>query len=180
MSESWKQIDGLLYEVSDLGRVRRSAPGRGTFVGRIIKPNLTKGGYWNIGIGRKSGGRTRLVHQLVAEAFLGRCPDGQEVNHKNGVKTDNHASNLEYVTRSENAKHAFRIGLCRPHVAVFGPSHHNAKLSEMDVRVIRRLGESCVLSLAEMALLFGVYKQHIWRIVRGKARTHDGRNAWKR
>jgi hypothetical protein len=47
----------------------------------------------------------------VAEAFLGPIPNGREVNHKNGVKTDNRAGNLEYMTRRENLQHAKRLGL---------------------------------------------------------------------
>lgn len=52
-----------------------------------------------------------LVHRLVAVAFLGPIPDGQEVNHLDGNKANNRASNLEYVTRKGNMAHAQRIGI---------------------------------------------------------------------
>jgi hypothetical protein len=54
-----------------------------------------------------------FVHRIVAAAFIGPCPDGLEINHKNGIKLDNRAENLEYTTRSANMKHAYDSGLRR-------------------------------------------------------------------
>jgi ribosomal protein S25 len=56
---------------------------------------------------RKSPG----IHQLVTAAFLGPCPEGKQVNHKNGNKRDNRVENLEYLTPDENKAHAKRTGL---------------------------------------------------------------------
>lgn len=75
------------------------------------------------------GGRECLVHRLVAAAFLGVPTVGQEVNHKNGIRDDNRASNLEYVTRRENMRDAARRGTL-------------GKLSASEARAIRSSSES--------------------------------------
>lgn len=78
--------------------------------------------------------RLRTVHRLVAEAFLGACPDGKsEINHKNGVKADPRAANLEWCTRSENEQHAYDV---LGHKAPRGEAQGHAKLTEADVRMV--------------------------------------------
>lgn len=61
-----------------------------------------------IGKGKKT---LHTVHSLVAEAFIGSRPTNHEINHKDGCKTNNHVSNLEYIIPSENVRHAFKTGL---------------------------------------------------------------------
>jgi hypothetical protein len=56
---------------------------------------------------------SKEVHVLVAEVFLGPRPNGAEINHKNGIKADNHYRNLEYTTQAENFQHALDTGLLR-------------------------------------------------------------------
>ena len=72
-------------------------------------------------LGWTKNGQIR-VHRLVAHCWIGPCPKGMEVNHIDGNKANNHADNLEYVTSSENKKHAVEIGLVKT-----GKSHHNTK-----------------------------------------------------
>lgn len=55
-------------------------------------------------------GHSRTVHSLVAAAFIGPCPQGQEVRHKDGTRTNNTADNLEYGTRTDNLRDAIRHG----------------------------------------------------------------------
>lgn len=111
--EIWKVINGFPnYEVSNIGRVRSNFPGRGY---RILKPELDKYGYKKLNIFKNGKKYTKTVHRLVAETFLGK-QEGLQVNHIDGVKTNNHINNLEWVTPSENTRHAFRLGLATVHV----------------------------------------------------------------
>lgn len=129
--ESWKQIPSYPdYAVSTRGRLKRLTAKRGTYVGRIIvSSGITPNGYPFIGL-RKNGRRTSLyVHRLVSEAFHGICPKGKQVNHINGIKTDCRADNLQYVTPSENDRHAYSIGLKTP--------TRVCKLTPDEVRYIR-------------------------------------------
>jgi hypothetical protein len=104
--------------VSNLGRVKslpRTAVRRGgvavRYPGVLLRPSLSRG-YLKVGLTLNDGRqKTIRVHILVATAFLGARPEGLDINHRNGVKTDNRAINLEYISRSENNVHAHALGL---------------------------------------------------------------------
>jgi hypothetical protein len=111
MNEEWLPILDGLYEASNLGRIRRAKPGRGTWVGRELKSQLIPNGYLRVMPVIDGKNCNMYVHQLVAEAFLGPCPEGYEVNHVDANKTNNRADNLEYVTHQGNVQHAIAHGL---------------------------------------------------------------------
>lgn len=71
------------------------------------KVSVRKDGYTVVNT-RKS---TNLVHRMVAELYVANSNNKPQVNHKDGDKTNNHWSNLEWVTNSENQKHAYDTGL---------------------------------------------------------------------
>jgi hypothetical protein len=128
-AEEWRPCFGGVYAVSNQGRVRRERPGARTRAGHYLKPFL-RSGYPSVELFDGSGIRKPVrVHVLVAEAFIGPAPEGTEVNHKDGVKTNNCDANLEYVTRSGNCAHAQRLGL--------NHAPDNRKLSASAVREIR-------------------------------------------
>jgi len=113
MNEVWKNIVGYegKYQVSSFGQVRSidriDASGKKR-KGRLLKPCKDKDGYLYVGL--SDGGVTiRRIHKLVAEAFIGSCPNGHQVNHKDENKTNNRIENLEYVTAKQNINYGTGI-----------------------------------------------------------------------
>lgn len=110
--ERWAPVVGWegLYEVSTHGRVRSLArPGHPH--GRYLTPHLAKrGGYLSVGLTRSPKRITAKVHRLVAQAFLGPCPDGLMVRHLDGNPQNPRVENLAYGTASENQLDTVRHG----------------------------------------------------------------------
>ena len=118
---TWRSIPGLpLYEASDTGFIRSKARSvrvhigfktyRKILPGKVLEPRLriTNGREHYIDV--KIGGVNHYVHRLVAMAWhADTWFDGAEVNHINGDKYDNRAVNLEWVTRSQNLLHSYRV-----------------------------------------------------------------------
>ncbi len=116
-TEEWKDVPGYegLYKISSLGRVfsvrRRNVNGRGYTGGYCLKPRTYRNGYKFTGLSKNGEVKNVTIHRLVAESFVDN-PEGKlEVNHIDGDKENNAASNLEWCTRSENNAHAVRTGL---------------------------------------------------------------------
>lgn len=108
----------------------------------------------------------RYVHKLVMDAFVGPCPEGQEVLHDDNDTANNRLGNLRYGTRVENTADKFRHG-----TFVVGSRHKNAKLTEDAVREIRRLhGNGC--SFKELGARYGVTPGVIARAARRKGWRH--------
>lgn len=135
-TEIWKAIPGWegLYEVSDLGRVRSldrtvsamtrwGKPTFRRFSGRVLRQTDNGVGYLVVHCAVGGGRETKLVHRLVAEAFLDREDSKDFVNHRDGRKHNNTVRNLEWCTRSENMQHAHDHELLHPYtVPVIGTS----------------------------------------------------------
>jgi len=119
--EVWCSIKNYenVYAVSNLGRVKslaREIDDKNYFTKRkvgekILKSFLLNSGYLKVNLKVSGYTNNQLVHRLVALAFIDNPDDKEQVNHKNGVKTDNRINNLEWVSRSENTKHAIQTGL---------------------------------------------------------------------
>ena len=107
--ENWASIEGYegLYEVSDSGRVRSLK--RATTSGKVLSQHSGTGGYLSVCLCKNNHKRSFVIHRLVARAFVDNPELKPEVNHINGVRTDNRAENLEWVTRSENERHAYGV-----------------------------------------------------------------------
>lgn len=110
--EIWKPIlcfDNN-YEISSFGRVRKEDHIRKTEVGKTGYERLT------LFKGRKVF-KKYSVHRLVAMHFIPNPENKPQVNHKNGIKTDNRLENLEWVSKSENMIHAIKKGLHKPKIS---------------------------------------------------------------
>jgi len=94
------------YEVNECGVVRRIRDKGNSKAGHIMKQRLDRKGYPIVYLSKNGKDRHPRVHKLVMEVFVAPMPKGYTVNHKNGIKTDNHLGNLEYMTPSQNSLHA--------------------------------------------------------------------------
>lgn len=137
MDEIWRPVVGFegVYEVSDHGRIKRVMGGRGAVAGKILSLNrLNKKGYPTVWLHKFIDGvqvkKFMATHHVVAAAFLSPRPTPQhQINHKDGVKANNHVDNLEWVTNQENMDHSWRMGLR----SYAGENNHTAKLTEREV-----------------------------------------------
>lgn len=155
-----KEIKGYegLYEIDDLGNVTS------------VKRNATKkatvfpSGYAYVRLHKNGEGKSFRVHRLVAEAFLPNPNGYEQVNHINGVKTDNYLGNLEWCNSFQNMRHAKNIGLFN----VSGESNPSAKLTKSDVVNIRNeyVPNSKQYGTVALAKKYGVSNVMIGKIVR--------------
>ena len=163
--EYWKDIQGFAgYQVSNHGRIKNNK------TGKILKPYLTRG-YLRVSLYNDSGRKCKLVHRLVAEAFLPNPENKSDVNHINGCKTDANVCNLEWVSASENMAHAHSNGL-RPVVNTQGENNGFAKLTEIKVFQIKLMLTEGKLTQSEIASMFGVSRSAIKDIKTGRTWRH--------
>ena len=98
--------------------------------GRPLKMCTNNGGYLGTGVARDGSSSRVMLHRVVAEAFIPNPEDKETVNHKNGIKTDNAVSNLEWMTCSENNLHSYRT-LGRQSAKIwlgkFGAEHNRSR-----------------------------------------------------
>ncbi|EAW8084287.1 NUMOD4 motif-containing HNH endonuclease [Salmonella enterica] len=130
-----KQVRGQVRDISGFeGRYQITDSGDviSLISGKFLSPGLKPGGYQFVGLSRKAGSKTyKMVHRLVAEAFIPNPEGKSEVNHKDGDKTNNSIENLEWVTRSENAIHGVENNLLK-----HGFEHYSSKLTPEQVLAI--------------------------------------------
>jgi hypothetical protein len=114
-AEIWRPVVGFeqYYSVSSFGRVRRDKGGKGTKAGKILKISAAgrnKDGttnYQTVSFCVNSRITGRNLHAVVAEVFIGPCPEGMEINHKDLDRNNPRADNLEYVTHVTGKKKKF-------------------------------------------------------------------------
>ncbi len=106
IEERWVIIEEFpRYAVSDHGRIQNIQSGR------ILKPWVNTPGYLSVYFNNR---KLISIHRLVAFLFVDGYFEEAEVNHKDGIKTNNYFRNLEWVTSSNNRKHAYDFGLRQP------------------------------------------------------------------
>lgn len=159
--EQWRPVQGYegLYEVSSSGNVRSIRRGL------VLRAALASAGYPTVRLSRGNRAPTRTVHALVAAAFLGPRPAAHDVNHIDGDKTNNAATNLEYVTAARNTAHAYEIGR-----ALAGERHPSARLTAAQVQEIRELAGR--LTKTDIGRRFGITRQAVRAILVGRTWKH--------
>lgn len=124
----------------------------------------TNGYCWVYGTAGPGSKRRAIgTHRLVWLAFKGPIPFGLEVNHKNGVKSDNRLSNLELLTPSKNVKHSYDM---LDHVRLVGTNSPRSKLTDQQILYIRR--KSNAISADRLAEKFGVSRVTIYNVINRK------------
>ena len=128
-----------------------------------MRPLPDRGGYCHVLLSSGPRRKRYSCHRLVAGAFCKADSIGLEVNHINGIKEDNRAENLEWVTKSQNQLHAIRSGLSH---SVCGEKHGRAKLTKKEVmRVIGMDNEG--LTQVDISKRTGISFWTVSRIVLG-------------
>lgn len=173
--EIFKDIKGFegKYQVSNMGNVK-SLNFNHTQKEKLLSTKGLRKGYPVVSLGNKGN---FSVHRLVAEAFVKRPKGKDQVNHINGVKTDNRSSNLEWVTGSENMQHALKSNLWKPNIENARKISH--KKSSVAVNQINENGDvvNTFKSISSAERKTGI--NHISCVTLGK-RKQAGGFYWER
>ena len=129
---------------------------------KILKTRVGIHGYEYSTLSINKKRKTKKIHRMVAEAFIPNTKNKPQVNHKDGIKTNNNVENLEWVTARENIVHCFnKLG----RKGKRGSSSHLAKLTPNEVRKIRKIKKETDLSNLEISKKFNCSYSQIQRIV---------------
>lgn len=163
--EEWRDIEEYegLYQVSNLGRVRGLPKKRGRQHCKILSHFVRSDGYVTTTLSKNGQLRTFGIHRLVASAFVSNPEGKPQVNHIDGDKANNAASNLEWVTRLENIRHSWETGL----------RDIDTTYAKKRRAVVRGDGE-VFASITEAAKSSGASPQGISRVLKGSLKKTHG------
>ncbi len=173
MEEIWKKVRVIIgpYSVSDYGKIKNYK------TGQILKPSINGRGYYNIDLCKNNNRKTFLVHRLILETFVGPCPEGMECRHLDGNPKNNKLENLKWGTPKENYndrklhgtdRYGFKIG----YKYNIGSKCVTSKLNEKQVRIIKYLLMTKILTPKEITKIFDISKYIISLIKRNKSWKH--------
>jgi hypothetical protein len=157
--EVWKSVKGYegLYAISNYGRVKNIV------TDKVRSPINNGKGYYKLELRKDKIGKRHYIHRMVAEAFLPNPHNKTEVNHKDGKPSNNHISNLEWVTSSENSKHAVYKGALK----AWGNEAKPIEAINLDNGMVTRFA---TISEAERAL----GTRHITDVLKGRRNQCKG------
>lgn len=178
MTEIWKSLNGIVdngeyYEISSHGNIRsidRIDNNGKKRKGKLIKSWKQRDGYFLIGLSNNGKRKIYLVHRLVGFAFVKNLENKNEINHIDGNKSNNCSDNLEWNTRNENVKHAYKKQLIKK--KDIGSNHYLSKLNENKVLKIRSLYKTGKYSQSELGKMFNVRQDTISDVIRRKTWKH--------
>lgn len=172
MIEIWRDIcdyEGL-YEISNKGNVKNKK------TNRILKPSKKKNGYLYVQLTKNKVGSFKRINRLVAQEFIKKIEGKEYVNHKDGNKFNNNADNLEWVTASENTKHAFLNNLIK---------HYKVPVIQYDLnmnyikkwRSIRQASKELGICESNISMCCrGQYRKaggYIWKYIKKETSFHN-------
>lgn len=172
-----KNINGYegLYMIDNLGNVLSLPKFQGNRFHnkyKVLKPKLNKNGYYEVALSKNGVLKSFLLHRLIAIHFLDNKDNLQQVNHKNGVKTDNRLDNLEWATISENTKHAFDNNLNNfKERALNNLTKINSKTTYKKVILYKDDKEFVFNSVKEASEKLNPNKDNITRAIRNKRKV---------
>ncbi len=142
------------YAVSDTGQIKNIKTGK--ILSQHLRPN---DGYLQVSLWKNGTSKNFPVHRLVCLSFLDNTDNKRNVNHKNGIKTDNRVENLEWCTPSENNYHAVKIGLT----------------NAIPVKVIDLIDhkEYKFCSISQAATYFNIDKRNLARALKRKNQVYS-------
>ena len=152
--ETWKDIYGYesIYKISNFGTIIRTSNNK------CIKSFITEKGYVKIRLHKNGKCSKFLVHRLLMIAFVDKPINKHDVNHMNGIKTDNRLDNLEWCTRQENIIHSFKNGL----------SIRSKNAGKKQIRVIDLSNSFVYNSISELADKLNMSKSTLTRKIKNQ------------
>lgn len=175
MQREWRKIEGFedCYEVSNDGLVRsidRYVRSKGGSVqlrnGVMLKQTESNAGYLRVCLRNGGSEKNASVHRLVAAAFVPNEHGKEQVNHKDGDKHNNNASNLEWASPKENISHAIRLGLIE--------KKDMRKICEGNKKGVVVDGKYTFESVKEAAAFIGCEPTAVSSVLRGRYKTTHG------
>lgn len=173
--EIWKDIPQFegIYQISNLGRMKSLTQSfiskkdgrKWTIKGKILKTPLSSTGYPRKICKHNGISKGFKIHRLVASTFIPNPKNKPFINHKNGIKTDNTVSNLEWCTHKENMDHALKNGLLK---ILSGENHKSSKLTWKQVDEIRNKYKKNTYGYKALAQEYNVTPPNIKSIIENK------------
>lgn len=186
--ENWKPIEWYegLYEVSDLWNVKslqKKWRWKILYREKIRKPQRNKQGYLRVILHKSDIKKYFPIQRLVAIAFVPNPENKPQVNHKNGIKDDNRACNVEWVTNGENQEHSYRIlWRSKLHLSEIGKKYWRNAVEKRKIPVLQISKNGSTInrfsSYTEASLATGVAIPNICHVLKWK-RLYAGGYIWR-